>query len=110
MWRDAFAGLARGRDPRSPFVEAFADEQLLGFTRYYIIILEASKKNIAGAWCCWLGRSSLAASCIAFMHIPPDVQDGAALLHETLLCFTIICPHISQLCYACSLSHRRCLL
>jgi hypothetical protein len=33
-----------------PFVNAFADEQLLGFTRYYIIILEYAKKNIAGWW------------------------------------------------------------
>jgi hypothetical protein len=36
------------KDPRKPFVDAFANEQLLGFTRYYKIIIEHSRKNIAG--------------------------------------------------------------
>lgn len=40
--------MATLKDARRPFVDAFADEQLLGFTRYYIIILEHAKKNIAG--------------------------------------------------------------
>lgn len=48
VWRASLGNLVLGRDPRRPFVEAFADEQLLGFTRYYIIILEHAKKNIAG--------------------------------------------------------------
>eukprot|EP00775_Hariotina_reticulata_P007008 gene7008-7222_t len=47
IWRGALTNLVTGRDPRVPFVNAFADEQLLGFTRYYIIILEHAKKNIA---------------------------------------------------------------
>lgn len=49
MWRGAFGNLLTGKDPRKPFVDAFADEQLLGFYRYYKIILEHSKANIAGA-------------------------------------------------------------
>jgi hypothetical protein len=28
--------------------QAFANDQLLGFTRYYILMLEHSKKNLAG--------------------------------------------------------------
>eukprot|EP00879_Flechtneria_rotunda_P004050 GHRR01004293.1.p1 GENE.GHRR01004293.1~~GHRR01004293.1.p1 ORF type:complete len:361 (+),score=74.80 GHRR01004293.1:253-1335(+) len=48
VWRKSLLNLATGRDPRRPFVDAFADEQLLGFTKYYIIILEHAKKNIAG--------------------------------------------------------------
>jgi protein tyrosine/serine phosphatase len=48
VWRKSLLNLATLRDARRPFVDAFADEQLLGFTRYYIIILEHAKKNIAG--------------------------------------------------------------
>lgn len=48
MWRGAFGNLVSGKDPRKPFVDAFADEQLLGFFKYYKIILEYSKHNIAG--------------------------------------------------------------
>jgi hypothetical protein len=59
--------LLTGSDPRKPFVDAFADEQVLGFTRYYILILEHSKANLAQvrrctgagaccglAWLAWL--------------------------------------------------------
>lgn len=48
VWRGAFGNLLSGKDPRKPFVDAFADEQLLGFFKYYKIILEHSKTNIAG--------------------------------------------------------------
>lgn len=48
VWRSALVNLASGRDARRPFVDAFADEQLMGFTKYYTIILEHSKHNIAG--------------------------------------------------------------
>jgi hypothetical protein len=48
VWRGAFGNLVSGKDPRKPFVDAFADEQLLGFFKYYKIILEHSKSNIAG--------------------------------------------------------------
>ncbi|KAF6263616.1 protein-tyrosine phosphatase-like protein [Scenedesmus sp. NREL 46B-D3] len=48
VWRSALGNLATGHDARKPFVDAFADEQLLGFTKYYTIILEHAKKNIAG--------------------------------------------------------------
>lgn len=48
VWRKALFNLVTLRDARRPFVDAFADEQLLGFTRYYTIILEHAKKNIAG--------------------------------------------------------------
>ncbi|WIA28498.1 hypothetical protein OEZ86_011041 [Tetradesmus obliquus] len=47
VWRSALGNLATGHDARKPFVDAFADEQLLGFTKYYTIILEHAKKNIA---------------------------------------------------------------
>lgn len=47
VWRGAFGNLLSGKDPRKPFVDAFADEQLLGFFKYYKIILEHSKSNIA---------------------------------------------------------------
>jgi hypothetical protein len=52
VWRGAFGNLLSGKDPRKPFVDAFADEQLLGFFKYYRIILEHSKANIAGGWVC----------------------------------------------------------
>jgi hypothetical protein len=48
VWRKSLINLATFKDARRPFVDAFADEQLLGFTRYYLIILEHAKKNIAG--------------------------------------------------------------
>ncbi|KAI8471275.1 MAG: protein-tyrosine phosphatase-like protein [Monoraphidium minutum] len=48
VWLDSFGRLLTLRDPRKPFVEAFADEQLLGFTRYYTLILEHSKASLAG--------------------------------------------------------------
>ncbi len=35
VWRGAFGNLLSGKDPRKPFVDAFADEQLLGFYKYY---------------------------------------------------------------------------
>jgi hypothetical protein len=48
VWAAALGNLVTGQDPRRPFVDAFANEQLLGFTKYYKIILEHSKKSIAG--------------------------------------------------------------
>jgi hypothetical protein len=48
VWAAALGNLVTGQDPRRPFVDAFANEQLLGFTKYYKIILEHSKKSLAG--------------------------------------------------------------
>jgi hypothetical protein len=33
VWRSALGNLVTGHDARKPFVDAFADEQLLGFTK-----------------------------------------------------------------------------
>jgi hypothetical protein len=33
VWRSALGNLVTGKDPRRPFADAFADEQLLGFTK-----------------------------------------------------------------------------
>lgn len=47
VWRNAVGNLLHGKDPRRPFVKAFSDENLLGFFKYYVIMLEHSKPNIA---------------------------------------------------------------
>jgi hypothetical protein len=33
VWRSSLGNLVTGHDARKPFVDAFADEQLLGFTK-----------------------------------------------------------------------------
>lgn len=47
VWKEALGNLWHGKDPRRPFIKAFSDENLLGFFKYYVIMLEHSKPNIA---------------------------------------------------------------
>jgi hypothetical protein len=49
VWLDALARALTLRDPRLPFVEVLANEQLMGFTKYYATILEHAKPAIGGA-------------------------------------------------------------
>lgn len=47
VWVEAAGALVTLQDPRKPFIKAFADEQIMGFTKYYILMLEHSRKSIA---------------------------------------------------------------
>ena len=43
VWLSAADNLFRGKDARKPFIDAFADEKVMGFTKYYLLMLEHSK-------------------------------------------------------------------
>jgi hypothetical protein len=50
VWRSSLGNLVTGHDARKPFVDAFADEQLLGFTKVRLHAAQSEGARLGFYW------------------------------------------------------------